>query len=312
MPALLALVGVLLAAAPATPAPSAPEDGPLPTIAIDLAGLDRPMFRQLQAAGVYQGLVLRLVNEQIALVSPHEQSDFVLRFLAGEREGELRILASSLAVSRERLLAVGPPSRLDEEAVQLELLHAAVELVRQVRALTPPRPRGDPVYRLRIEVGGGALFGGGTTGLLGRVAGARRAGPVELGLALAVHRPLSLPASLSVVEWGAFGVVGSGERALGRRVRVSAALDLGVWQHRWRYSRAGSSDAGARLDLAGLLHAEAAWRLSPSWRAGLTAGVLGVSRGHRHRDGGGTLWHASSIRPFAGLTLGFGREGESG
>jgi hypothetical protein len=304
--ALLASGPVISGAAPdATPA--------LPTISIDLAALDRTTFEALKAADIYQGLVLRLVNEKVALVSPHEQADFVLRFLSGANEGELRIVASNPAVSRQRVLSLGSLARLNEEAVQLELIHAAVELVRQVQGLTPPRPvKPKPqVQRLRADLTTGALWTGGTTGVLVRLAGTRSVGPAELGLGLAVHRPLSLPASLSVTEWGAFAVVGTGERALGARMRAATGLDLGIWQHRWRYASAGPSDSGAHLDAAALLHGGVAWRLSPSWRTGITAGFLWTSRPHVHRDTGGTLWQAPSFRPFAGFTLTLGSEGEN-
>lgn len=303
------LLAALVLALPAT-SPALGATAVLPTISIDLAGLDGPTFERLQAAGIYQGLVLRLVGERVALVSPHEQADFVLRFLPGERAGELRIVAASPAASRERGVPVGPLARLEQEAVQLEVIHAAVELVRQVKALTPPRPPepAPPVHLLRAEVTAGALWTGGTAGVVTRLAAGRRLGPGELGLALAVHRPLSPARSLAVTEWGAFVVAGTGERPLAPRLRASAGLDLGVWQHRWRYTSAGTSDAGARLDAAVLLHVGAAWRLSPGWRAGVRAGALWTSRSHVHRDAAGTIWNAPSFRPFAGLALAFGSE----
>src|SRR5512147_1623137 len=128
MRALLLLAGAALAVAATSP--RAATTPLLPTISIDLASLDRPTFEALKAAGVYQGLVLRLVNEKVALVSPREAADFALRFLPGAREGELRIVASSPQATRERSIAIGPPTRLEEEEVQLAVIHAAVELVR--------------------------------------------------------------------------------------------------------------------------------------------------------------------------------------
>lgn len=308
---LVIVAGALLVALPVA-SRGADPGRPLPTVAIDVSALDRPIFEHLESAGIYQGVVLRLVNEKVAIVSPRERADLVLRFLPGARDGELRIVAGDGALSRERVLALGRPARLDEDAVQLEVIHAAVEVVRQLQSSMAARPRpAEPVQRSRAELTSGVLGTGGSSGLLGRLAVARRAAPVELGAALAVHQPLGLPSALSVTEWGAFAGVGTGERPLGTRVRWAAGLDAGVWQHRWRYAAAGSSDSGARLDLAALLHVGAGWRLSPRWRAGGTLGTLWTSRGHAHRDAAGTLWQTSAVRPLAGLTLAFGGGEES-
>lgn len=304
------LAGALLLALPAASLGAAAQVQPLPTLAIDLSELDRPTFEHLKNAGLYQGLVLRLVNEKVALVSPRERADLTLSFRPGARDGELRIVAGDGTISRECVLSLGPPARLGEDAVQLEVIHAALDLVRQVQAsrAEPPAPPAavEPVRRSRAEVTGGVLWTDGAAGWLTRLAGAWRVGPVELGPALAVHRALSLPSTLGVTEWGAFLVAGTGERALSRRVRWAAGIDAGPWQHRWSYAAAGSSDSGARLDLAALLHVGAAWRLLPSWRVGGTVGVLWTSRTHVHRDAAGTVWQTTALRPMAGLTLAVG------
>jgi len=108
-----------------------------------------------------------------------------------------------------------------------------------------------------------------------------------------------------VTEWGLFGSVGTGERGVGAggRLRLAGGLDLGVWQHRWRYGGEG----GARIDAAAVLHGEATFRLAPAWRLGLGGGLL-VAREREHRTTARVLWRAPALRPYLGLELGFGGE----
>jgi hypothetical protein len=300
---LVLLSCALLAGAP--PAPAA-----LPTISIDLAPLDRPTFEALERAGIYQGLVVRLVTERVALVDPKERADLVLRM---ERAGpeELLVTATGAGGARSRRVSI---RALEDEDVRLRLVHVAADLVRQVRELPePPRPTpapasapppapGPPRLRARLGLEGGLLWSGARPGALVRLAGATPVGPGEVGLGLVLHRP-SPRSGLEVTEWGLFGVAGTGERALGARLRLAAGVDVGLWQHRWSYGGA----SGARLDVAALLHGKATFRLAPAWRLGLAGGLL-VGREREHRTTTQVLWHAPAVRPFAGLELGFGRE----
>jgi hypothetical protein len=295
-----------LAAAPASPESVAPS-----TIAIDLGALDRPTFERLESAGIYQALVLRLVGESVALVDPRGRADYKLRFESSAPSGELRLSAAGPGGARSRSLDI---RSLDQDAVRLQVVHAAIELVRQVRALAPPPP--PPAARpelarlsTRVELTAGGLSSGGSAGLVVRVAGMRRLGPVDVGVSGWLHRPVPMPSHLAFTEWGAFAVLGTGERALGPRLRVSAALELGVRSQQFSYTGPDGRDKGSRLDPAAALQGGVAWRLAPSWRAGLAVGVL-VSRGRSHQDSTGQLFRTPALRPFGGLTLAFGREGE--
>lgn len=273
----------------------------LPTVAIDLRPLDRPTFEALQQAGIYEGVVVRLVHDGVALVDAKERADIVLRMEPGAGPAEVLVTASVAAGSRSRRVSI---RNLAQEEVRLELIHSSVELVRQVQAL--PRP-GAPRLRARVELDGGVLWSAGSPGVLTRLAGGMRVGPGEVDLGLVVHRPLGLSSGLNVIEWGLLAGVSTGELPVGSRGLVAAGLDLGVWQHRWTWS-GPSADSGSRFDGAALLHGEAALRLGAHWRVGLGAGALFTLHERAHRTPSEQLWKAPRVRPFAGLLVGFGHE----
>lgn len=276
----------------------------LPTLAIDLRPLDRATFEALEQAGIYQGLVIRLVPDRVALVDPKERADILFRMEPGANPQEVLVTASNAAGSRSARVSIRD---LERDDVRLRLLHTSVELVRQVQALAVPASPGAPRVRARLELDGGALWSAGKPGALARLAGGIRAGPGELDLGLVLHRPLSSPPDLNVTEWGLFAGVGTGERAVSSRGRVAAGLKLGLWQHRWQWSGT-PEDSGSKLDGAALLHGGVSLRLGTSWRIGLDAGVLWTLHARVHRTSSAELWQAPRLRPFAGLTAGFAHE----
>jgi len=90
-----------------------------------------------------------------------------------------------------------------------------------------------------------------------------------------LHQPLGLPAQLHVEEWVPMPEAYAGAPVLTSWLRVQVAVDLDIWQQRYRYADdAGNAGRGSRLEPAMAASLLLSAALSPGWWVGAQVGAL--------------------------------------
>jgi len=287
--------------------PSTAPVVPLHTVAVDLSQLDRRSYDSLQASGLFKSLLVRLVEDDLAFVDASDRADIVVRLLHQKR-GVLTIVVHTREGTRSRQAEFTQP---DDERAHLELIHLALELVREARTDLPPASlapghvtgtadasRGE----IRTQGGAASLWSGRNQGLLAEVEASVRRGIIALDVSVDLHQAFGLPHTLSVWEWGVF---------IGARTTHSlgvpwltgfAGLNVGLWQQLYRYADGTSPpEQNSRFDLAGIARIGMEVEVSAWCRLGMQGGTLVTLHDVVHRTQTIVLWEAPHVRPFVGV-----------
>ena len=275
----------------------------LPTVAVDMSGLDADTYAAIAATSTYKTLLSRLVEESIAVVDVDSGPDIRVTMA---RQGDSLRLAVTAAGDRQWTASVSLTRTIAPEELGLEVIHHTVELVRRARRereLTPAV--ASPSWSPRAQLAAGAISGSTRPGLLAVVCGGARRDTFGLDVALGVHRPLSLPPGLELYEWGAW-VVGSGQLTVAADWRAHAAVGLGIWQQRVAFTgAAGATVRQARLDPSLLADVGLQTRLVAAWYAGVQAGILATRSERQLWAADKLLWRSARVRGTLALSLGY-------
>jgi len=291
-----------------------------PTVGVDLTTLEIKTYEELDGLSLEKRMVLRLVQEGFAAVTPAQGPD-VLVTIRRTPEG-LRIEARGPLGARERTI----PLRGDPlEELHLEIVHRVLGLVRlSLAPMTPPTSpsstsvvAGAPTERLprdrvprekrrrwRMEPSAGvdALWRSSGPDLLVRL-GFRLGQSPGLGGHLSLGLSPSSGEGIDVQEWQVQAGVGY-RLALSARFDLEGGVLLGVVVHRYDVNLPDARDAGSAVtDFLGALpvvltycpfsHVGIALRVAP--------GVAGASQ--RHLLNSRVLWERGSLRLETGLAL---------
>jgi len=280
------------------------------TLAIDVSALDPDTFARLGIADVYKGLLVRAVDEDLAVVALDQHAD--IRLTVDSSASSLRLRAVTASASREELVeldGVAPDvAHMHTQQVAAALLRWARDRVpAPLSADTPPAVvtiiRAAPRGRVDLYLGGGTIadrHGGLISIRLGGRAmlGAR----VALGLDLARSTPTGLPAPLHVSEWQAAASVRYRLGARPRALTWDVGIGLGVGLH--RYDFAGTrGDAGDVFEPIALLTTRAHWHATRTVGLTLELGLQLQPRARRHEVDGQTVYESSPMRGLAALVV---------
>lgn len=225
-------------------------------VAVDLSGLDRQSYQELDAVSLERAIVVRLVQEGFAVVAasaaPHIR-------VAVTRRGRTVTLAAAGASAQVEL----EPRRLRE--FHLEAAQKAVEVARAAEARLPPVDAPPPAAtpeppppalsppaealaprRWQVLAAGGAAFRApgvdARLALAARLAAAERVGVhLELGLSPVPGTPLS--------AYDGSLLLGAGLLLTPGLFRLEAGLSIGATLHVFTLARDGAVEPdGSRVD----------------------------------------------------------------
>lgn len=311
----------------------------LPTVSVDLRPLDSETYKDTHATGIYAGLLVHLLAEQLAFVDTTEHADFSVSLSRRDAE-RLVVSVTTRWGSRDSVVPFPKPERrrasrgaASDPQVQLGIIHAAVMLVRQLRQEMPrapapapapvPAPAAAPapappertVKTTEVEVassGGVSLdasvgvlrsWSTGSTGLQAEVGVSAPRGSLGIASGLLLHRPWGLPGELGVIEVG-FDVGVISTLPLSSWLSAQGGLALGVWYHGYNYADAReASDSGYRLDPLTVMSLALRARPTRSVLVAARVGALVTLHAIDHRAGEQILWQTGRVRLLAGLGI---------
>jgi hypothetical protein len=277
---------------------------PLPSVAVDLTGLDAAEYAKLDGLALEKRLVLRLVQDGFAVVAPAAPAD--VRVTVSAAPGGLLLVASGggKTARREVPIAEGALAEL-----HLELAQKVAELARScVPAPKPALPPPPPVAPspppaeapFRVAASGGAVVRAGGTDFAGRLA-------VRYGRLVGVHVVAGLVPSFGDGLW-----VLEGQLLVGPSVKVElapgaeleAALAVGAALQFFQLADAAALErTGARLDLAAALPISFTYWPARSFGLGVRVTPGLASQGRQHSSGGQVLWTRGAASFEAGVLL---------
>jgi hypothetical protein len=298
-----------------------------PTVKVDLTALAADMTNRPWLATLYRGLLVRIVEEGMAVVGSGSTADISLRLLPSEVP-RVHVRVDYGCRQREAELSL---AGLAEDAVVLSLLHRSIELLRVARealaggdvacaeaqAAAPtaqtetPRPlEAERTARRRFDVSAGVqgTWSPGQHGLVYDLSAdfGPRDGWGWVGDVLFYH-PLGADARLHIVEWSCQAGVRHRWTIGPSRYRWDNQAMFGYWQHRYAFAEpGGTSDQGTRNDAALTLRTGVLASIAAGGEVGLYAGAIALSEARVHRDGTRTLWKATLVRATMGLSLSYG------
>ena len=225
-------------------------------VAVDLSGLDRQSYQELDAVSLERAIVVRLVQEGFAVVAVAAAPDIRV---AVTRRGRSLLLTAGSASAQVDV----EPRRLRE--FHLEAAQKAAEVARAAEALLPspveprppepvakPEPAPPPVApppalpAWQVLAAGGAVFRApgvdARIALAARFAATRRVGVhLELGLSPVPGAPLS--------AYDGSLLLGAGLQLTPGIFRLEVGLSLGAMLHVFSLAREGAVEPlGSRVD----------------------------------------------------------------
>lgn len=299
----------------------------LVTVALDVTQVNERDFRTLGLLKLQRKLVLRLTQVGFAVVSVDKQPQIQLLMRVSPVDVELE----ARAASKTFLLKVALSSD-EQESFHLEIIHKAVEITRQARAVVVDlqrlrsRPASQPTSRptslpvvkpkrirprsampartpstpwhLDLLLGGAALYRVQGTDPLVRL-GCRWGGS-RFGLRGAVSLTPSghEGSGLDVMEWSPqLGASWVAIRA--QKLQLEIGLLAGLSQHIFRLVR-GEPSAGSRWDFLASVPVELVWQLNRhlGFRFWISPGITDDSRVHKLGDE--VVWQRSFFRLESG------------
>lgn len=280
---------------------------PLPSVAIDLTGLDEAAYAKLDGLALEKRLVLRLVQDGFAVVAASADADIRVTVKAAPQGLLLVATGSGRTAQREVPSSEGALAELHLELAQkvVELARSCAPAPRAAAAAgpavsaAPASPAAAPPL-FRVAASGGALVREGGTDLAGRLS-------VRYGRALGVHVLAGLVPSFGRGLWVLEGQLLLGPSVkfdLGSGAEVEAALAVGAALQVFQLEDpAAAQRSGVRLDLVGAL--PVSFSFWPSRWVGLGVRVTPglASQGRQHTSGDRVLWARGAASFEAAVTV---------
>ena len=274
----------------------------LPSVALDLTGLDGDSFAALDGVALEKSATVRLVQDGFAVVARTASPDVVLR--VGLRPEPRVLVLSSHGPGGD---ATSDVPWADEPLVELhlELVQKLVELTRATATAklvimppAPPPPRERPWH---LSLGGGGLVREGgfdPLGLLGVRWGLRYRVALEAGFSGRTS------ATLSVFE-AQLSAGGALALPLTTSLELEFAVLIGALVHHfWLADRATFEPEGTRFNALVTVPVTLWLAVNEAVRVGLRF-ALGWGQARAHLDGEQTLWTRGAPRAEFGLTVAF-------
>lgn len=305
-PLRLKALAISIAAFACSSAATAAE--PLPSVAIDLGGLDEATYAKLDGLGLEKRLVLRLVQDGFAVVAASAQADVRLSVVSSSLGLLLNAQGRTAAAQREVAIAGDGLVELHLEVAQkmVELARAcapgpapeAPKPIPEHPAAPPPPAPIEPMFRLAAA--GGVIARSGGTDLAGRLV--LRYGS-QLGVSAVLGLVPSFAQELLVLE-GQFLLGPSFKLKLGAEADLEIGLVAGPTLHFFHLSHKEALEpTGVRLDLAAALPLTFAYWPAQAFGVGVRIAPGIASQGREHRSGEQTLWSRGSVWFEAQLAL---------
>ncbi|MFC1611098.1 hypothetical protein ACFL6C_09070 [Myxococcota bacterium] len=326
-------VWLLIAAAGGTPVASSGEDPRPLTVSVDISRVDRKVFDRLGLEGIYKSLLIRLMQEDVAVVDVRREADIALELnLSGREILKISIEAGGLSDAVNLPLVDGQHHNL-----RYAIIHRSVELFRLARShlLSTAQRRSIPLpvagpetteesplessreSRAKPLPGAGELRqSNASLGLLGTWRSGQQGLFLDLSTCLTgaehlswcgsliLHAPLGIDSDdLSILEWGLRGGVSWRTPLLGEWLFWDSLLMAGVWSHHYWFEGLAATDSGHRLDPAVTVGTGLSFRITPNLEARCAGGVLWTFTDRVHKIGGTKLWRSTEVRGLFGVGL---------